>query len=111
MTIPLSLEIAFDGRMRQVAYDAQEQAGFNAMRYLQMVNRHGGIVAAHRLLAAKVASPGFDALFEAGFKELSVEAVVLDERFSELFSDAERAIARDRLAGPDASAAATPDSD
>lgn len=106
MTIPLSLEIAFDGRMRQVGYDAQEQAGFNPMRYLQMVNRHGGIVAAHRLLAAKVASPGFDELAEAGFKDLSVEAVVLDERFTELFSEAERAIARGRLDGGAAPASA-----
>ncbi len=100
MTHPLSLEIAFDGRMRQVYYDAKEQADYTAVRYLQMVNRHGGIGAAKRLLAAKVTSPGFDALFQAGFKELSVEAAVLEERFAVLFSDAERAIAAERLAGP-----------
>lgn len=100
MTHPLSLEMAFDSRMRQVYYDAKEQAGYNATRYLQMVNRHGGIGAAHRLLAAKETSPGFDALFEAGFKELTVEAAILDQRFDQLFSEAERAIARTRLAGP-----------
>lgn len=102
----LSLEMAFDSRMRQVYYDAKEQADYTAARYLQMVNRHGGIEAARRLLAAKGTSPGFDALFKAGFKELSVEAAVLEERFAVLFSDAERAIAAERLAGPAAPASA-----
>jgi hypothetical protein len=99
-THPLSLEMAFDSRMRQVYYDAKEQAGYNAARYLQMVNRHGGVGAAHRLLASKETSPGFDALYEAGFKDLSVEAAVLEERFTVFFSEAERAIAAERLAGP-----------
>lgn len=99
MTYPLSLEIEFEGRMRQVYEDAKEHAGYSANRFLQMVERRGGIETAHRLLAAKETSPGFDRLFAAGFKHLSVEAVVLDERFTPLFSHAEREIARRRLAG------------
>ena len=99
MTYPLSLEIEFEGRMRQVYEDAKEHAGYNASRFLQMVNRRGGIEAAHRLLAAKATSPGFDRLFAAGFKHLCVEAVILEERFTPLFTHAEREVARHRLAG------------
>ena len=58
----------------------------------------GGLATARYLLHASGVSEGFTALWERRRLDLTVEAVVLQERFASLFSDEERKIARDRLA-------------
>lgn len=61
-----------------------------------MVGDRGGVDAAKQLLHGPP-SDGFTTLWEKGRLDLSVEYHVLDPEFSELFTEEERRIARDRL--------------
>ena len=67
-------------------------------RFLQMVDSQGGVATARQLLAATDISDGFSRLWEAGRLDLTVEAVVLRDRWRPLFTPGELEIARRRLA-------------
>ena len=54
---------------------------------------------AHRLLSGSRTSDGFDKLAVLGKLDLSLEALVVDKRFTLLFSDDEANTALDRLLG------------
>lgn len=90
-------ERAFHRAMVEIYHTAKRDIGYVATRFIQMVGEHGGLAAAQRLLAADVVSDGFVKLWEHSRLDLSVEAHVLDERFSSLFTHEERRIARERL--------------
>ena len=104
---PAALLARFDEAMIDVYRRAKVEAKYNATRFLEMVTNDGGLATAHKLLAAEHVSDGFTALWEAGRQDLSVEAVVLQSEFRELFSDDELRIARERL-GERATPAETP---
>ena len=92
------LEERFHQLMLERVYrETGRQCGYWAHRFRQLVTTRGGVAAAKRLLARDRLSPGFAVLKEKGRLDLSMEMLVLDPRFRELFSDAERAAARDRL--------------
>lgn len=78
-------------------YRAAVEIGYRATRFLQMVIDHGGLEAAKRLLRAPEEHSGLTRLWELGRLDISVEALVLQERWDTLFSDEERQKARDRL--------------
>ena len=56
-----------------------------------------GIAQAHRLLSGTHVSDGFDQLADKGMLKLSLEALVVDRRFTALFSDDEANEALSRL--------------
>jgi hypothetical protein len=56
-----------------------------------------GIAHAHRLLSGTRVSDGFDQLADKGMLKLSLEALVVDKRFTALFSDDEANEALSRL--------------
>lgn len=91
------VEREFDRAMLQVYKDARDQAGYNAVRFLSMLADGGGLETARTLLHASTVSDGYTALWERQRLDLTVEAVILDQRWRPLFTDAERAIARKRL--------------
>jgi hypothetical protein len=92
-----SLEQAFHAAMVEVYQRAKREAGYHATYFIQMVSESGGLATARYLLHASGVSEGFTALWERRRLDLTVEAVVLQERFAPLFSDEERRIARARL--------------
>jgi len=92
------LMAVFNTAMVEVYQQAKRQAGYNAGYFLRMVSELGGYGAAQRLLHAASVSDGFTALWMKGRLDLSMEAVVLRDEFTALFSDEEREIARRRLA-------------
>jgi hypothetical protein len=83
--------------MVDVYQRAKREAGYQATYFIQMVSDRGGLATARYLLHASGVSEGFTALWERRRLDLTVEAVVLQERFAPLFSDEERSIARARL--------------
>ena len=87
----------FHSAMFDVYRRAKQECGYNATRYLQMLDEHGGEETAHLLLGAKGVSEGYVALWECGRLDLTVEAVVLDPRWRDLFTEAELETARRRL--------------
>jgi hypothetical protein len=90
-----NLERAFDEAMMQIYLVAKTQAGYNAMRFLKMLGEHGGVETARRLLPHM--SDGFTELWQRNRLDLTVESLVLQARWHDLFSDDEREVARRRL--------------
>jgi hypothetical protein len=91
------LEYEFDMAMMNIYHRAKEEAGYNATRYLQMLEEHRGLRTAQILLHAPHVSDGYTALWERKRLDLTVEALVLQAKWNPLFSDQERGIARKRL--------------
>lgn len=95
MTLENELTAAFiDGY-----HVAGKEVGYWGRRFLQAVKRNGGLPTAKRMLRPRNEGQrkGLDALLEANRPELTVEAIVLQPKFQELFTAAEIATARDRL--------------
>lgn len=63
-----------------------------------MVEEHGGVVTARRLIKSGDMQAGLLRLLSLSRVDLTVEHSVLDERWHELFTDEERDLARWRLA-------------
>lgn len=76
-----------------------KEVGYWSTRFLQAVRRHGGLATAKRMLRPRNASQrqGLDVLLEAGKPELTVEAIILEPRFRDLFTADELAVATERL--------------
>jgi len=87
----------FAGRMTDVYRRGLAEVGYNAAYFRSMLAEHGPLATAHKLLAAPAVSDGFAALWEHGRMDLTVEAVVVEPQFAELFSADEIAVARRRL--------------
>jgi hypothetical protein len=62
-----------------------------------MVVERGGLSTARYLLNAPTVSDGYAALWQRGRLDLTVEAVILERKWRQLFTTAERQIAVKRL--------------
>jgi hypothetical protein len=90
-------EMQFDTAMMNIYHRTRKEAGYNANRYLQMLHDQGGLRTAQTLLHASQVSEGYTALWERGRLDLTVEALVLQQEWLDLFTNDERDIARKRL--------------
>lgn len=95
--MPTDLEKRFHSAMLDIYQRAKSEAGYNASRFLSMVSDLGGYEAARTLLHAPKVSDGYTALWERNHLDLTVEAVILKSEWRDLFSEAERKIAQERL--------------
>ena len=93
----MTLEGEFHAAMVKLYETAKRELSYNATYFLGMISDHGGVEAAHRLLATDKPSDGFTTLRSAGRLDLSVEAHVLDPHFESLFTEEELRTARRRL--------------
>jgi hypothetical protein len=91
------LEARFDSAMMDVYRRALQECHYNATRFLHMLHEHRGIGTARILLHATNVSEGYVALWERKRLDLTVEALVLSDEWSPLFTHHEQTIARDRL--------------
>ena len=96
--MPTDIEKRFNAAMLDAYQRAKSEAGYNASRFLGMVSEHGGYETARTLLHAPTVSDGYTALWERGRLDLTVEAIILQPEWRDLFSEIEREIARRRLA-------------
>lgn len=92
-----ALETAFHSEMLNVYERAKRECRYNAVRFLQMVNEHGGVATAKMLLASKQHPEGLTRLWKEGRLDISMEALVLREPWRSLFSNEELDVARKRL--------------
>ncbi|MEP6669876.1 MAG: HNH endonuclease [Chthoniobacter sp.] len=88
----------FTDRALQIYEDAKTQIRYVASRFRQKVVRDGGLVAAKHWLRPSKATAGFQRLLDHDRLDLSVEAVAIQAAWSGLFTPAELATARERLA-------------
>ena len=94
--MPVSLETGFHRAMLDI-YQAAADLGYRPTRFRQMVHKDGGVATAKQLLSGPVAQSGLTTLWELCRLDISMEALVVRERWEPLFSDEERQAARDRL--------------
>lgn len=91
-----SLEDNFHVAMLRI-YQTALDHGYHASYFKRMVDEHGGVEAAHRLLVGPETQSGLFRLWELNLLDSSVEALVIQERFQPLFSDEDIARAYQRL--------------
>ncbi|MCH8878047.1 MAG: hypothetical protein IIA89_14715 [Chloroflexi bacterium] len=87
----------FHREMLNTYEQAKTECKYTANRFMQMVAELGGVATAKRLLATSTPSDGFTTLWECERLYLTVEFAVLKKEFASLFSDDERATAKQRL--------------
>lgn len=87
----------FARRMKAVYDLGRSEAGYTASYFLGMLAQHGAQDTAHRLLTSPAISDGFAELWERGRLDLTVEAIVIEHPFTELFSQEEVEQAQRRL--------------
>ena len=92
-----NLEHDFDEAMMDLYRLAKEECDYKATDFLGMLYDHGGIEAARRLLSGNEPQSGFTRLWECGRLDITVECLVLNPRFQELFEEHELETARRRL--------------
>ena len=69
---------------------AKDEAKYHATAFLGMLNEHGGVDTAKRLINAEKASDGYTALYLRQRLDLTVEAIIFDNpRWHELFTEEE----------------------
>ncbi|WP_339139121.1 hypothetical protein [Kerstersia gyiorum] len=98
---PQQLEQAFEAAMRGIISGAASlPTPVRFTRLEGLVNRYGGKIAADKVLSRPNPGDGFVNLLLTGRQNLvySVEYLVLQDPWSSLFSDEQKAIARLRLA-------------
>jgi len=93
----MTSEAAFHEELVSLYRRTGEATGYWPNRYLQAVRRNGGLIYAKRLLEPQRVHSGFGILIEKRRIDLSVEFAVIDPRFHSLFSEAEVAVAHQRL--------------
>lgn len=93
----IELEKQFNYEMENIYHTAKKDINYNATRFIQLVARIGGLSAAKQLIKKEDGTSGFTVLWEHNRLDLSVEALVLQEIYIDLFSEEEREICRMRL--------------
>jgi hypothetical protein len=92
------LETKFDQAMFEIYRRAKSEAKYNATIFLQMITDNGGLRSAKTLINAEKPSDGYTALYLRKRLDLTVEAMVVENRsWHPLFSAEELAKARGRL--------------
>ena len=95
--MPNGIEQQFDQAMLNIYIRAKDEAQYNANRFLEMLYQHRGLQTAQILLHSPNVSDGYTALWERKRLDLTVEALILQPKWDELFTDEDRNIARERL--------------
>lgn len=90
------LEDEFDRDMREI-YKMGIEHGYHAHYFIQMIEEHGGVDTAKRLLAADKPQEGLFRLWELGLLNESMEALVLQPEYATLFTELEIQTSRQRL--------------
>ncbi len=94
----MTLESEFHEAMLNIYVRARKECGYNATRFLQMVGEDQGLNTAKRLLASDAPQYGFTELWELKRLDLTMENLVLQEKWATLFTVQELGVARGRLA-------------
>jgi hypothetical protein len=92
----MPLENEFDREMHEV-YETGVLYGYHAHIFLKIIEEHGEVEAAKRLLAADGPQEGLYRLWELHLLNHSMEALVIKDRYAPLFTAEEIAEAKKRL--------------
>jgi hypothetical protein len=88
---------SFEREMASICRRAEREIGYRPSYLLRMLNERGAVGSAQQLLQPGPLAHGFTSLWERRRLDLTVESLVLEPRFSCLFSEQELEVARNRL--------------
>ena len=91
------LERAFHRAMMASIETCKRELHYNPSYTARMIQEHGAVETARRLLRKEDYSEGMTRLWQEQRLDLSAEALVLRPEFAALFTDEERALARQIL--------------
>ena len=91
------IELDLYHNMVNIYKEANLQCNYKPTRFLQLINNKGALLAAKELINKEGATEGFTSLWECKRLDLSLEVLVLKEKYKELFTDEEREICINRL--------------
>jgi hypothetical protein len=93
----MGLEAEFEAALRGT-YEAARKRGYIASYFLQMLEEHGGLETAKRLLSKSEPQTGLFELWKLGILNESMEAVICDNlKYQRLFTPDEVSEAHRRL--------------
>jgi hypothetical protein len=95
-----ALVMRFNHRMCELYENARQAAPFLSVRNLPTLGPEDGLPTAQSILAAANTSPAFAELMTANCEALTVEHLVLQPPYSQLFTPGELEVARKRLNAP-----------
>ena len=95
--VEMELEKQFHKDMVGIYEKAKNECGYVASRFIQMVAEKGGLITAKELIMKDDDTYGFERLYELNRLDLSVEKLVLDDKYSPLFSSYEKRRCLERL--------------
>lgn len=93
------LKREFEYEMRQIYEKAKNECNYRPTRYLQMLDKYGGLKTAKKLLATDKIHEGLTRLYLLGRLDLTVEKLVLKKKYRILFSEEELKRAKRKLSG------------
>jgi hypothetical protein len=91
------IERRFDAALMDSYRRTLRETGYEAKGFLAMFHGRGGLRTAQDLLHMDQVTDGYTAIWERDRLDLTIEALVLQPEWKELFNDEERAMARRRL--------------
>ncbi len=94
-----NIQLKFTEYLLELARRSNDELRYHPGYFIKMVKMQGGVGAAKTLLAQPLAAEGVSILKKLGRPDLTVEAAVLEQRWSSMFSATELATARARLEG------------
>lgn len=76
---------------------ADRECNYRATRFLQMMEKKGALATAKQLISKSGGTNGFAKLWECNRLDLSLEVLVLNGKYDDLFTAEERELCRQRL--------------
>lgn len=84
-----TLEKKFNDELIKKYEAAQKQCECKVVRFLQTIAKFGGVKTAKEIIRKSRVSDDFETLKEAGLMGLTMEAMVIDVQYGDLFTDDE----------------------
>lgn len=91
------VEAGFEKEMYRIYRDAYAKCKYNAHISFNMLEDHGGLVTAKRLLSQHGLQHGFEQLCLCGCPNITMESLILRDPWRHLFTDKEKEVAIARL--------------
>lgn len=83
--------------MVNIYNEASLQCNYKPIRFLQMLNSKGPVITAKELIRKHGVTYDFNRLWECGRLDLSLEALLLKDKYKVLFTEEEIEICKNRL--------------
>lgn len=93
----MKLEQELGNEMLVLYKTAKTKCKYNATRFFQMFTELGALQTAKKLINSNIPTNGFTAMWECGCLDLTIEKLVLNPKYRELFTDEELVKAKQRL--------------